>query len=48
MNTEPEKFEISLDEITYKVIRSASDKTVYRLNSAYGSYLIARDFMAFG
>jgi hypothetical protein len=44
MNTDPEKFEINLDGITYKVIRSATDNNIYRLNSAQGSYLIATDF----
>lgn len=44
MTIDTEKFEISLDGIIYKIIRSRSDKNIYRLSSQHGSYLIARDF----
>jgi hypothetical protein len=44
MNTDPEKFKISLEGVTYTVERSMSDKNIYRLRSAFSSYLIARDF----
>jgi hypothetical protein len=47
MTTGPEKFEINLDGITYKVTRSATDKNIYKLKSPQGSYLIARDFYGF-
>jgi hypothetical protein len=44
MTIDAEKFEISLDGIIYKIMRSGSDKNIYRLSSQHGSYLIARDF----
>lgn len=44
MNTDPEKFKITLDGLTYLVERSMSDSNIYRLRSAGGSHLIARDF----
>lgn len=39
-----ETFKISLEGVAYIVERSTSDKNIYRLKSAIGSYLIARDF----
>ena len=44
MNTDPEKFNITLEGVTHVVERSMTDKNIYRLRSAGGSYLIARDF----
>jgi hypothetical protein len=44
MNADPEKFKITLDGVTYVVERSMTDDNIYRLRSAQGSYLIARDF----
>ena len=44
MRSDPEKFEISLDGITYKVQRSTTDKNVYKLSNEHGTYLIAKDF----
>ena len=44
MHTDPEKFKITLDGLTYMVERSMTDSNIYRLRSAHGLYLIARDF----
>jgi hypothetical protein len=44
MNADPEKFKITLDGVTYVVERSITDNNIYRLRSARGSHLIARDF----
>jgi hypothetical protein len=44
MNSDPEKFKITLDGVNYVVERSITDKNIYRLRSARGNYVIARDF----
>lgn len=44
MNTDPEKFKITVEGIGYQVERSLSEKNIYRLRSSGGSYLIAKDF----
>ena len=44
MNTDPEKFKITLDGVPYVVERSMTDNNIYRLKSSSGSYLIAKDF----
>ena len=44
MNTDPMKFEITVNGVIYNVERSPSDVNIYRLSSPLGRYLIARDF----
>ena len=44
MKTGPEKFEINSDGINYRVERSASDKNIFWLYCATGTYMVAKDF----
>lgn len=44
MLTDPNKFEVHLNGLTYSVVRSATDKNVYKLRSKLGTYVIAKDF----
>ncbi|HTE00999.1 MAG TPA: hypothetical protein VK668_17025 [Mucilaginibacter sp.] len=44
MLTDPNKFEIHLDGLTYAVVRSVADNKVYKLTGTHGTYVIARDF----
>jgi hypothetical protein len=44
MLTDPNKFEIHLDGLTYAVVCSVADDKVYKLTSKQGTYVIAKDF----